>query len=165
MDLETASKMACAETNWDGSGPPDRLLAAAARAVAERSGRSYQEVYEAASQYCEDLLRAPGASSNSQAPSVQPDDSEAWQAAITSCSVDAYGFALLQGQVANDSSRTRSYQVSIVLDGSNGLRAGSGVATASSIPAGGIGSFEFRTSVSSASGAITDCRIERVTPN
>jgi hypothetical protein len=99
------------------------------------------------------------------APAPQIDDSSAWRAAISSCTVDAYGFALVTGQVANDSSRTRSYQVSIVLDGSNGLRAGSGSATASSVPSGGVGPFEFRTSVSSTSGGITDCRIDRVSPN
>ena len=103
---------------------------------------------------------APSSGAPSTAPSV--DDREAWRAKITACTVDANGFARIEGEVANDSSRTRSYTVFIVLDGQGALRAGSGQANASSVASGAVGTFTFTTSVSSSSGGISDCRIDRV---
>ena len=109
-------------------------------------------------------LPAPSTSSEPRPP-PPPDDANAWRAQITECTVDNQGFARVRGEVANDSSRLRSYQIQIVLEGGNNLRAGSGLTTANGIPPGGVGPFSFQTSVSSTAGAVLSCNIESVRPS
>jgi hypothetical protein len=68
MDVETASKLACAETNWSAPGEPRDLLSAAVMGIVTGdSDLDFEEVFEAATLYCSDLLDSDATSSHDAA--------------------------------------------------------------------------------------------------
>lgn len=168
MELSDAAQQACDETDWGAHGDVRDHLRDAAWQVADRFDLDRDDVWIVATSLCPPSEMGTVDQPPSNRPSDRtpaPDDANAWRAQITECGVDSRGFAQVRGEVANDSSRMRSYSIQVVLDGANNLRAGSGLATASSIPPGGVGQFSFQTSVSSVAGGVSSCRIESVWPN
>ena len=169
VDLDTAAQQACDETDWSAAGDVRAHLQDAAWQVAERTDLDPDDVWVVATRVCPPSGVSAGSegSQSNVAPdeSDESDDAHAWRAEIAECTVDGQGFAHVRGQVANDSSQYRSYQVSVVLDGTNGLRAGSGVTSVSGVAPRGVGEFSMRTSLPSTAEGLGGCRIERVTPS
>lgn len=133
------------------------LVVLALAAVSQGDGPSGQTVSQEA---------PPRAEPDRPPTQTQPapiDDREAWRAALTSCEVDANGFVRVEGELANDSGSIRSYDVFIVLDGQGAMRAGSGHSSVTGVAPGTVRNFTMTTTASSVAGAVSDCRIDRVT--